>query len=169
MRIRTPSSHILVLCAVALASLGLVACGNSESTPSTESATTTAQKATETNFTVKKGAVKGYVDSVKVEGGSVLLTGWAASSNMSEVADQVVARVDGKDVAEAVPAVERADVAAYYGKPTLKHSGFLLRIPVSALECSASDSGVDVFGVLGETGSALPLVEGTSAGLAGAC
>ncbi|MGN6276255.1 MAG: hypothetical protein ACTHNP_10055 [Solirubrobacterales bacterium] len=121
------------------------------------------------NFTVKQGAVKGYVDSAKVEGSSVLLTGWAASKNLTEVADEVVAQIGGRAVAQAVPAVERADVAAYYGKPALKHSGFLLRIPVSALECSASAGGVEVFGVLAGSGTKLSFVEGSAGSLSGAC
>lgn len=171
----TPSRrHFLALFAAALLTLGLAACGNSESTPSVESTAAPETSATTTtsgksHFTVNNGAVKGYVDSAKVEGQEVLLTGWAASNNLSQAAEQGVAEVNGKVVAEAAPTMERADVAAYYGKPALKHSGFLLRIPVSALECSVPAGGVQVFGVLNGTGGRLALVEGSLGVLSKAC
>jgi hypothetical protein len=169
----TPSRrHLSVLFAAVLLTIGFAACGNSESNGSTSgesnvTATTTPGK--NSSFTVKKGVVRGYVDSAKVEGNAVLLTGWAASHDLSQTADQAVAQVGGETVVEAVPAVERADVAAYYGKPALKHSGFLLRIPLSALECSAPAGGVQVFGVLHGSGGRLALVEGSSGTLSNAC
>lgn len=169
----TFSRRLIALCVAALLSLGLAACGNSESTPSVESTGATSGGETtsggNSNFTVKQGVVKGYVDSAKVEGGSVLLTGWSASKNLTEVADEVVAQVGGKTVTQTVPAVERADVAAYYGKPALKHSGFLLQIPISSLECSAPAGGVQVFGVLNGSGGRLALVEGSLGVLSSAC
>jgi hypothetical protein len=165
------SRHLPVLFAAVLLTIGIAACGNSESNGSTsvESSVTVTTTSSKSNFTVKKGAVRGYVDSAKVEGNTVLLTGWAASSDLSQVAEQAVAQVGGETVVEAVPAVERADVAAYYGKPALKHSGFLLRIPLSALECSAAAGGVQVFGVLNGSGGRLALVEGSSGTLSNAC
>lgn len=172
MRSLTPSRRRLsVLFAAALLTIGLAACGNSESNGSTaaEPSGTTRTTPAESSFTVEKGAVRGYVDSAKVEGNTVLLTGWAASGDLSKVAQQAVARVGGKTVAEAVPALERADVAAYYGKPALKHSGFLLRIPLSALECSVPAGGVQVFGVLNGSGGRLALVEGSLGVLSKAC
>lgn len=175
----THSRRLIALCVAALLSLGLAACGNSESTPSVEStAATTGGETTSSSetttggnssFTVEQGVVKGYVDSAKVEGNSVLLTGWSASKNLTEVADEVVARVGGKTVTQTVPAVERADVAAYYGKPALKHSGFLLHIPISSLECSTPGGGVQVFGVLNGGGGRLALVEGSLGVLSSAC
>lgn len=171
----TPSRrHLLALFAAALLALGLAACGNSENTPSVESTAATETSATTTtsgksHFTVNNGAVKGYVDSAKVEGQEVLVTGWAASSNLSQPVEQAVVEVNGKVVTETAPTMERADVAAYYGKPALKHSGFLLRIPISALECSAPAGGVQVFGVLNGTGGRLALVEGSPGVLSKAC
>jgi hypothetical protein len=159
----------VALCLAAILSVGVAACGNSESTPTVEPVETATPPPAQSKFTVKQGVAKGYVDSGKVEGSSVLLTGWAASKDLTEVADEVVAQVGGKTVTQTVPNVERADVAAYYGKPSLKQSGFLLQIPISALECSASAGGVKVFGVLGGDGSQLPFVEGSGDALSGAC
>jgi hypothetical protein len=168
----TPSRRRLsVLFAAVLLTIGIAACGNSESNGSTaaEPGVTVTAPPNKSNFTVKKGVVRGYVDSAKVEGDTVLLTGWAASSDLSQAAEQAVAQVGGETVVEAVPAIERADVGAYYGKPALKHSGFLLRIPLSALECSAPAGGVQVFGVLHGSGGGLALVEGSSGELSNAC
>jgi hypothetical protein len=174
--LQAPSRVLLVTLTAVSMTFGAVACGNSENAtpaPPSESATGSVSEEAappkEIKFSVRNGAVKGYVDSSKVEGGAVLLTGWAASSNLSNAAKGIVARVGGKRVAEAVPTVERADVAAYYGKPALKHSGFLLQVPVSSLECSSPAAGVHVFGVIGTSGSALKMVEGSAAGLTAAC
>jgi hypothetical protein len=150
--------------------LAFAACGNSESSGSSSSAeTSSAPPPTEKKFAVRQGAVKGFVDSARAEGSSVVLTGWAASSKLTAAAEFIAGKVGDKTAAEALPTVERADVAAFYGKPALKHSGFELRVPTSALDCSKAAAGLKVYGVLDGNGSLLPLVENTKSELEVAC
>jgi hypothetical protein len=169
--LRRPAIAALVAASTALA---LAACGNSEDTPTakgsgTSSGEQTTMRPVETKFSLEPGAVRGYVDSARVEGEAVVLTGWAGSSNLSAAAQQVVGKVADETVAEAVPAVERRDVADFYEKPGLKQSGFELRVPISALKCSAPAGDLKVFGILDGSGSELPLVEGTKGELSEAC
>jgi hypothetical protein len=159
--------------------LGVSACGNNESTtpaPSSSSSsppsganTTAPAKPSGLTFSVKTGAVTGYLDSAHVEGADVTLSGWAASSDLAHVASNVSGVVGRKTVAEAVPALERPDVVESYGKPALKQSGFELHVPLSSLKCSAAAGGLTVFGSLNGVGSPLSFVENTEQVLSGAC
>ncbi len=168
-----PLSFLRPLVVVTLLVLAVTvsACGNSESSSSTGSseATESVPPPEEKEFSVRQGAAKGFVDSAKAEGSTVVLTGWAASSDLKGPADFVAAKVDNKTVAEALPTVERADVAAFYGKPGIKQSGFELRIPTAKLECSKPAAGLKVYGVLNGNGSVLELVENTKSELEEAC
>jgi hypothetical protein len=164
--LRAAAAAVLMICVALL----LGACGNSETGSSSADESTQAKEPPpERKFSVKTGVAKGYVDSAQVEGDTIVLTGWAASIDLSTPATFVAGKVAGKTVAEAVPAIERADVAAYYGKAGLKHSGFELRIPLSSLKCSQPVVGLKVFAVLGSSGSPLALVEGTRPKLESAC
>jgi hypothetical protein len=147
------------------------ACGNSESSSGTTSggSTEATPPPVEKEFAVRQGATKGFVDSARTEGSTVVLTGWAASSDLKGPADFVAGKVGSKTVAEALPTVERADVAAFYGKPGIKKSGFELRIPASKLDCSKPAGGLKVYGVLSGNGSTLELVENTKPELEAAC
>jgi hypothetical protein len=148
------------------------ACGNSESSGSSTSgggSTEATPPPVEKEFAVRQGATKGFVDSARTEGSTVVLTGWAASSDLKGPADFVAGKVASKTVAEALPTVERADVAAFYGKPGIKKSGFELRIPASKLDCSKPAGGLKVYGVLSGNGSTLELVENTKPELEAAC
>jgi hypothetical protein len=117
----------------------------------------------------QQGAVAGYVDFSKVEGDSLVVSGWAASSDLSEPATEVAAQVGGKVVAEAVPAIKREDVADALGKTGLLESGFELRLPVESLECGTSAAGVKVVGSLNGKASMLPYGEGIKEALTEAC
>jgi hypothetical protein len=174
----TPLSFLRPLAVVTLLafSVAVSACGNSESTSgsstsgsSTSGSTEAAPPPAEKEFAVRQGATKGFVDSAKAEGSTVLLTGWAASTDLKGPADFVAAKVGGKTVTEALPTVERSDVAAFYGKPGLKQSGFELRIPTSKLDCSKPAGGLKVYGVLNGNGSVLEMVENTKPEIESAC
>jgi hypothetical protein len=165
-RLRAASAAVLMICAALL----LGACGNSEGGSSSAEDTTKAQEPPPARqFSVKTGVTKGYVDSAQVEGDTIVLTGWAAAVDLSKPATFVAGKVGGKTVAEAVPAIERGDVAAYYGKAGLKHSGFELRVPLASLKCSQPAAGLKVFAGLGSSGSPLALVEGTKPKLESSC
>jgi hypothetical protein len=170
----TPLSFLRPLAVVTLLALALAvsACGNSESTSGSTSGGSTESApppAAEKEFAVRQGATKGFVDSAKAEGSTVLLTGWAASSDLKGPADFVAAKVSSKTVTEALPTVERSDVAAFYGKPGIKQSGFELRIPTSKLDCSKPAGGLKVYGVLNGNGSVLEMVENTKPEIESAC
>jgi hypothetical protein len=155
-----------------LLAVAVSACGNSEGSGSSTSgggSTETTPPPVEKEFAVRQGATKGFVDSVRTEGSTVVLTGWAASSDLKGPADFVAGKVGSKTVAEALPTVERSDVAAFYGKPGIKMSGFELRIPTSKLDCSKPAGGLKVYGVLNGNGSTLELVENTKPELEAAC
>jgi hypothetical protein len=168
-----PLSCLRPLAVVTLLALAVTvsACGNSESSSGSTSAGSTeaVPPPVEKEFAVRQGATKGFVDSAKAEGSTVVLTGWAASSDLKGPADFVAGKVASKTVAEALPTVERADVAAFYGKPGIKKSGFELRIPASKLDCSKPAGGLKVYGVLNGNGSTLELVENTKPELETAC
>jgi hypothetical protein len=168
-----PRLRPLAVVTFLLLAVAVSACGNSESSGSTSTSSSGATEATpppvEKEFAVRQGATNGFVDSARTEGSTVVLTGWAASSDLKGPADFVAGKVAGKTVAEALPTVERADVAAFYGKPGIKQSGFELRIPTSKLDCSKPAGGLKVYGVLNGNGSALELVENTKPELEAAC
>jgi len=147
--------------------VALSACGNSESTSG--GSAETASPSVEKEFAVRQGATKGFVDSAKTESSAVVLTGWAASSDLKGPATFVAAKIGSKTVAEALPTIERADVAAFYGKPGIKKSGFELQIPTAKLDCSKPAGGLKVYGVLNGNGSQLELVENTKPELEKAC
>jgi hypothetical protein len=177
--LRTSQAWILLSVGVLLI-LGVAGCGKSESTspgsttssaspPPSTGATTVRAKPSERHFSVKLGAITGYVDSAHVAGAKIDLTGWAASSDYKHVASDVTGKVDGKAVAEAVPSIERPDVVEAYGHPALIRSGFELHVPLTSLKCSAANGGLTVFGSLNGVGSPLAYVAGTSQALGKAC
>lgn len=168
------SNHALVLLAMALIAFGLSACGGGEKTVTvTETGATSSgggSKPTKpAEIKSKGGPVAGYVDFTKEEAESLILTGWAASSNLAEPAAKVVAEVGGKTLAEAVPAVKREDVVAALGKPGLLESGFELRLPTGSLDCGAPAAGVKVLGYLGSKSGTLQFAEGIKEAIAEAC
>lgn len=174
MRPSLPIGVILGLLATLVLGLALTACGGGETTV-TVTETVAAKpgsggKGSNSSGTLAKaGAVAGYVDFAKAESGSLVLDGWAASSDLSQPARLVVAQVGGNTLAEAVPAVEREDVANALGKPGLIESGFELRLPIDSLECSAPAAGVEVVGSVGGKSSTLSFAEGIKEAIAEAC
>jgi hypothetical protein len=115
------------------------------------------------------GAIAGYVDFAKSESDSLVLTGWAASKDLSEPATLVVAEVGGETLAEAVPALKREDVVDALGEPGLLESGFELRLPLDSVECGTPAAGFTVSGSLDGKSSELSFAEGIKEAIAAAC
>ena len=168
-----PLRPVAVGAALALALL-FSACGGGETTVTvteTVGASPPSQQGGNTGSEIEteNGAVAGYVDSQKVEGGTLILRGWAAASDLSGPADTVAARVAGKTVAKAVPTLPREDVVETLGKPGLQESGFELRLPLGSLECSKPAAGIRVVGTSGGKTGVVPFGEGIKEALTEDC
>lgn len=168
------SAALLILCAAL--SLGLAACGAGETTVTvTETVAAKPQQGGGEKQekpdvgSGENGAVTGYVDNVAVNGSSLVLSGWAGSSDLSEPAAQVSASVGGKNLAQVVPTLKREDVVEVLGEPGLAESGFELSLPLAALECDAPSAGIEVTGYLDGEESALLFGEGVKGRIAAEC
>jgi len=176
-RVRRPiSAPSVLLCLAIVLALSLSACGGGESTvtvtetvPASQSADQSGNGSNPDDVSSEKGAITGYVDNLAVEADSLILTGWAAPSDLSEAAGRVKAEVGGQTVAEAVPAIERQDVVEALGKPGLAQSGFELRIPLDSLECGAPAAGIEVIASLNGASSTLEYGQGIEEAVADAC
>ncbi|MBA3866894.1 MAG: hypothetical protein H0X42_11220 [Solirubrobacterales bacterium] len=171
---RPPNRFALCALAALALVLGLAACGGSETTVTVTE--TVAAKAPEPSGEktaavpqTEKGAVAGFVDNLKVEGDTLVLSGWAAAADLSKPATRVAALVKNEALAEAVPAVEREDVVEALGKPGLKESGFELDLPIESLECGTPAAGIKVVGTLAGKSSVIPFGEGINKAVTGAC
>lgn len=122
---------------------------------------------------IEPKSVVGYIDNAFPEQGQgtdiVSLNGWAASANLGQSADAVVAFVDGQAVAALRPTGERPDVANGYEKPGLEGIGFVLSVPVSSLDCAAPNDGLRVFGIHGTRAAALAPLGNVEQIIASAC
>lgn len=152
--------------------LGLSACGGGETTVTvTETVEApTAQGGTGSgDLQLEKGVVTGYTDHSKAEGDSLVLNGWAASSDFSEPAEQVAAIVGGKTLAEAVPTLNRQDVVEALNKPGVEDSGFELKLPLASLDCGAPAAGVEVIATLDGKSGVLNFGEGVRGAIVDVC
>jgi hypothetical protein len=165
----------LTLSLLVILGLVLSSCGSGETTVTVTE--TVASKSGKKNTggaknatpDIEEGVVAGYVDFSKVEGDSLILSGWAASGDLSEPATQVAARVGSEVVAEAVPAIKREDVVEALGEPGVMESGFELRLPLGSLDCGAPAAGVQVIGSLDGKSSVLAYGEGIKQTVTDAC
>jgi hypothetical protein len=97
----------------------------------------------------------GYVDAVATpKSGFIDLSGWGAPTDLSAPADTIVA-IAGKRSLAVAPSIERPDLVDGYDRPGLERSGFVMSVPVSALDCSAPQQGLETFAVA--NGVAAPL------------
>jgi hypothetical protein len=153
--------------------LGISACGSGgETTVTVTEAVKAPHQGPSTDLEevqTEDGVVAGYTDHVKTEGDSMILNGWAASSDLSEPATKVAAIVAGKTLAEAVPTLDRSDVVEALGKPGVKDSGFELRLPLESLECGAPAAGIEVVATLKGKSGALNDGEGIKEAISDAC
>jgi hypothetical protein len=176
MRDTFATKEIVSLLAALVLALALAACGGGETTV-TVTETVAAKPANSSgdgesqssDLPAKASAVAGYVDFAKGESGSLVLDGWAASSDLSQPASRLVAQVGGRTVAEAVPALKREDVVEALGKPGLSESGFELRLPLDSVECGSPAAGVTVVASLGGKSGTLSFSEGIKEAIAEAC
>jgi hypothetical protein len=176
MRHSVPTKAGLLLLAAMVLGLALTACGGGETTVTVTKTVAAkpgnsggSKKSNSGELPPKAGPVTGYVDFAKAESGSLILDGWAAASDLSHPASRVVAQVDGKTLAEAVPTVKREDVVKALGKPGLLESGFELRLPLDSLKCGSPAAGVKVVGSLGGKSSTLSFAEGIKEAITKAC
>ncbi len=153
--------------------LGLVACGGGETTVTvTETVAAKPEEGggkSDPETGGESGAVAGYVDNVATDSESMILSGWAGSADLTEPATHVTASVGGKDLGGVVPTLKREDVVEVLGKPGLEESGFELRLPRSALECSEPAAGIEVFASLHGKEGALLFGEGIKGRIAAEC
>lgn len=173
----TPPGRAFLSLVLALAlAATLSACGGGETTVTvTETVTAPSgadgggKQSGSGDITLESGAVAGYVDHLREESGSLILTGWAAAGDRSQPAALVIAQVGGRTVAEAVPAIEREDVVEALGEPGLSESGFELRLPLDSLDCGAPAAGVRVIGSLDGRSSLVPYGEGIKEAVTDVC
>jgi hypothetical protein len=152
--------------------LGLSACAGGETTVTVTRTVDSSGKQNGSGKPVgplEEGVVAGYADQVKVEGETMVLTGWASSPDFSEPASQVAAVVDGKALAEVVPTLNRSDVVEALGKPGLEDSGFELQLPLAELDCGAPAAGVEVVAELNGKSGPLEYGEGVKKAVSDAC
>jgi hypothetical protein len=99
---------------------------------------------------IREGAASGGVDSARHDGGTAVVTGWAARGSSLEPADLVAVFAGGRLVAQARPVQPRADVAAALGRSGSPLLGY-------ALAFAAPEAGVPVrvFAVSGGRASEL--------------
>lgn len=163
-----------------LLGVAIAACGSGTKTVTvTEKAPTggsggTKEAPTESNsgggeVDTEGGPVTGYADHVESDSEGVALDGWAANSALTEPAERVIAKIGGKKVAEAVPAIERSDVVEALGKPGLLNSGFELILPMSVLECGSPALGIKVKAEIGGKSGPILFGEGVKASLTEVC
>ena len=161
------------LSVAAILVFGLSACGSGETTV-TVTETVTAkppqgQKEGAGEIATEAGAVAGFVDHVTTESGSMVLSGWAASNDLSGPATKVTAIVEGKAIDSAVPTIEREDVVEALGKSGLKDSGFELQLPLESLQCGKPAAGIEVVGSLDGKSSVLSFGEGIEKEITESC
>jgi sulfatase-like protein len=96
--------------------------------------------------TVRAGAVRGYVEQVIQDGGTLTAIGWSATAKGP--ADAVLVFADGKLVASGRPVEARPDVAKAIGRAAL-HSQFRV------LGAAAPGTHVRIFGLRGAAASEL--------------
>jgi hypothetical protein len=97
------------------------------------------------SIAVRRGAVKGYVDTWSLTDPvhQLAITGWAADSSL-EAPPDIVLFADGKAIAARRPQQPRADVAAFLKDERGRLSGFRIRVPTSEVRGARR---IRVFGV----------------------
>ena len=102
------------------------------------------------------GALRGFLDEASRRSHGVLVRGWAASPERSEIAARVVIFADGRFVYAGLPNARRPDVAHAFADPGLEASGFTYLLPPGSV-AEARSVLLRVFAVA-QTGVASELV-----------
>lgn len=72
--------------------------------------------------------IRGYVDSMRLDGSDLVVTGWAANLRERVPVQQIVVTMGDELVALASPQVDRRDVGLALGMPEVSRCGFFLRL-----------------------------------------
>lgn len=112
--------------------------------------------------------VIGYVDAATPNGKYIDLNGWIALKDFSGPADAAVAIAGKKSIAVA-PSIDRPDVVDGYDQPGLLHTGYGLSVPLSALDCSAPDSGLKTYAVTKDAAAPLEWLDNVQEIVSDAC
>jgi hypothetical protein len=92
----------------------------------------------------------GYLDSAYAVQGGVEFGGWAAEAAAGTAAPKILVFAGGKLAFAGVPNVERPDVAAAFGRPSLLHTGFAVLLPRRAVFAGTKPRNVRVFALFGD-------------------
>jgi hypothetical protein len=112
-----------------------------------------------TRIPIDAERVTGYIDSTRRTSDVLLLSGWAATAELSRPADVVVALIDGDSVTSAVPTARRDDLVDGYDRPELERAGFAFTVPETALDasCTTPSGSIEVFAIAGDAAGPLGL------------
>ena len=77
----------------------------------------------EQEIPVEKGVAEGYVDSVKTDGDTVSVAGWATDAAHGQAAERVLLFRGDRLIQAGTPAAQRDDLAAQFG-PGVARAGF---------------------------------------------
>jgi hypothetical protein len=108
---------------------------------------------------LKRDALGGMVDLARVEGGELLISGWAGDLTARQASLQVVAVIGGRIAVCAAPDQPREDVVKARGGSGLRLSGFKLRLPTNSVDgvvilSRQKDGGFAPLGALTEAAAA---------------
>ncbi|NLT07353.1 MAG: hypothetical protein GXY03_13740 [Solirubrobacterales bacterium] len=113
--------------------------------------------------------VTGYIDSAVLNGDYVDISGWAAPADLSRAAAGVVALVDRRSVASAVPDGARPDLVEGYDRPGLASAGFAMSIPRSRLRCTERTGGLQILAATQRAAGQLEWLDDSDAAVRSAC
>ena len=101
----------------------------------------------------RSGRLRGVVESVRAQGGTLLLSGWAVDPRRHRPVDAIYAYAHGVPLGAVRPDRYRQDVATKYGAG---RAGFVVRVTTDRARAIASSSSLQVFAVGDGVASALP-------------
>lgn len=87
-----------------------------------------------TAITLIPGQLRGYVDSIEIGDGFLMINGWAANIQNSEPVDFMILDINGELTYLGSPDISRSDVAAAFDEPRLLKSGFRIDVRLSKFQ-----------------------------------
>jgi hypothetical protein len=108
----------------------------------------------ERRYRIVPGALSGFVDTARSEGGAGVVTGWAADASTGRPAELVAVFAGNRLIAEVGPALARPDVRAMLGTPGPLELGYALALSPPAGE------RIRVFAIAGDRASELEYPSG---------
>ncbi|HTQ52946.1 MAG TPA: radical SAM protein [Bryobacteraceae bacterium] len=104
---------------------------------------------------IPAGAVFGYLDTRELQGRSgshLRIAGWAASRRLGAPVREVKLSLNGRDLNTIRQFYERPDVAAYFGRENLRHSGWQVFVNLPPLRPGLYPLEVEVTDIEGASG-----------------